>query len=294
MLQVVERCGTVTGAAQVLHYTPSAVSHQLRTLATELGVELVEQHGRGIRLTPAARTLLEHTGRLHAQAELARAEIAALDGEPAGRFTMCAFSTAATSLLPSTAARLRDTYRRLTVRLIEAEPSRCFDLLLAHDADLALVVVTAENPPLSDERFRQYTLLDDPLDLVVPAGHSLAERKAVTLADAARQPWIVGRPDGTYYQLVLTACMSAGFTPSIAHYADEWDTGTALVANGFGVMLVPRLALLHSDAVVRIPLRGEPAPARRILAAVRNGAEGHPAVAKALELLESTARLTHR
>ncbi|WP_026197796.1 LysR family transcriptional regulator [Sciscionella marina] len=290
MLQLVARCGTVTAAAAALHYTPSAVSHQLRQLAAELGVELVVQQGRGIRLTAAAHTLLEHTERLHAQVERARAELATIGDEPGGRFTMCAFSTAASRLLPAAAARLRDAYPQVTVRLMEAEPSRCFDLLLAREADLALVVVTAQNPPLDDERFQQYSLLDDPLDLVVPEGHPLTTRPAVQLADAAREPWIVGRQESTYYQLVLTACMAAGFTPDIAHYADEWDTGTALVANGFGVILVPRLARLHSDwPVVRLPLHGEPAPARRILAAVRQGAEAHPTVAKALEVVHEVS-----
>ena len=77
--------------------------------------------------------------------------------------------------------------------------------------------------------------------------------------------------------------MAAGFSPNIAHHADEWDTGTALVAHGFGIILVPRLARLHDDwPVVRIPLRGEPAPARRILAATRRGVREQPITAAAL------------
>ena len=50
--------GTVTATAEALHYTPSAVSSQLRTLAQDLGVVLLEPEGRGLRLTPAAHTLL--------------------------------------------------------------------------------------------------------------------------------------------------------------------------------------------------------------------------------------------
>lgn len=118
----------------------------------------------------------------------------------------------------------------------------------------------------------------------------MTERPAVALADAANESWILGNPGSTYHHLVVTACMAAGFTPDIAHYVDEWDTGTALVAHGFGVILVPRLARLHSHwPVARIPLRGEPAPARRILAATRMGAREHPAISRALQSITATA-----
>lgn len=286
VLQMVAHHGTITAAAAALHYTPSAVSHQLRQLSAELGVELVAQAGRGIKLTPAATTLLRHADALAAQVERARAELAAATEEPSGSFTLCGFSTAATHLLPPAAARLRERHPQLTVRVIEAEPARCFDLLLAGDADLALLVATAATPPTSDTRFEQQPLLDDPLDLVVPSSHPLAARQRVTLADAADEPWIVGRPGSTYHHLVRTACAAAGFTPNIAHYADEWDTGTALVAHNFGIMLVPRLARLHAHwPVARIRLHGEPAPARRILAATRRGARDHPLVTAALHTI---------
>ncbi|MGW8379863.1 LysR family transcriptional regulator [Streptomyces sp. ODS28] len=290
ILQMVERYGGVTAAAEAMRYTPSAVSYQLRQLSEHLGVKLIEPAGRGIQLTSAARIVLRHTAAMQAQWEQARSELAATAEEPSGTFTLCGFSTAATHLLPLAAAGLLERYAQLSVRLVEAEPVRCFELLLAGEADLGLVVVTADSPSLNDERFEQQPLLDDPLDLVVPSGHPLASRKRVSLADAAREPWIVGTPGGTYHQLVLTACMSAGFTPHVAHQADEWDTGTAMVAQGLGVILVPRLARINTEwEVTRIPLSGEPAPARRILAATRNGGARHPVVASTLELIRASS-----
>ncbi|MDJ1131275.1 LysR family transcriptional regulator [Streptomyces iconiensis] len=290
ILQMVAEHGTVTAAAQALHYTPSAVSYQLRQLAAEAGVELVAHQGRGIRLTNAAHILLRHAERVQEQWELTRAELAALGSEPTGQVTLCGFSTAASRLLPPAAAGLRDAHPHLTVRIIEAEPDRCFDLLLSEEADLALLVVTADSPPMTDRRFDQQPLLDDPLDLVVPQGHPLSWRRRVTLADAAGEPWIVGHPGTTYHQLVLAACMSAGFTPHIAHHADEWATGTALVAHGFGVILVPRLAQLGQESpVTRIPLRGEPAPARRIMSVTRLGAREIPTLTQAVDTITATA-----
>ncbi|MFV0433273.1 MAG: LysR substrate-binding domain-containing protein [Leucobacter sp.] len=287
VLQLVAQLGTVTAAAEVLSYTPSGVSHQLRQLSDELGVPLLAPEGRGIRLTEHARILLRHAEMLFAQAERAYAELSSGAGTGGGTFTLCGFSTAATHLLPAAAARVRDTYPGIEVRVIEAEPERCLNLLLSGDADLALVTATAAVPALTDHRFDQRHLFDDPLDLVVSKAHPLATRRSATLSEAAEEPWIVGRPDGPYHPLMISACLSAGFSPHIAHYADEWDTGIALVERGFGVTLVPRTARIHADwAVVRVPLRGRAKPVRRVVSLTRMGARDRSTVSTALAAIE--------
>ncbi|MEO5710361.1 MAG: LysR family transcriptional regulator, partial [Nocardioidaceae bacterium] len=152
--------GTVTATARALHYTPSAVSHQLRTLAEELGEVLLVPEGRGVRLTPAARTLLAHADGLFERWEEIRAAVAASSGEQSGSLRICGFSTAAAALLPQVAAHFARAHPAVTVRIIEADPEECFELLLADEADLAVVVATATLPPSIDPRFDQRPLLD--------------------------------------------------------------------------------------------------------------------------------------
>jgi DNA-binding transcriptional LysR family regulator len=288
VLQAVDHYGTVTAAANALSYTPSGVSYQLRQLAELLGVTLTENSGRGIKLTPAARTVLRHTAIMQAQWEAARSELAAMIDEPSGRFTLCGFSTASTQLLPHAAAALRDRYPRLDVRLVQADPAECFERLEMGEADLALVMVTTDSPPLADLRFDQQLLVDDPLDLVVPMSHPLASREGVTLADAAGESWIISRPESAYHQLTVAACVAAGFAPNLVHQADEWETGAAMVSQELGVTLVPRLGRLSPEwAVTRIRLTGESVPARRIVAATRKGASHHPLIAETLEIVQS-------
>ncbi|BFO19020.1 hypothetical protein SHKM778_54080 [Streptomyces sp. KM77-8] len=101
------------------------------------------------------------------------------------------FPVAISVLLAPMAARLKERHPRLSVRIAEAEVTRSFDLLFEGAVDLAVVESTPANPPLSDSRFDQQPLLDDPFDLVVPAGHPLAGPGRIDLAEAAREPWIV-------------------------------------------------------------------------------------------------------
>jgi len=207
-----------------------------------------------------------------------------------GLLRLCGFSTAGAVLVPAAAAQLQEKYPHLGVQVREAEPERAFGLLSARDTDIAVVVATPGIPSANDPAFDQYMLYSEPLDLLVCSIHPLADRASIALAEAARDAWIVGTPGTAYHQLVLLACASAGFAPGIAHYADEWDLGAALVARGFGVALVPRWAHLPSNyPIVRIPLSEQPAPMRHILAAVRAGSSYQPAIAAGLDALREIA-----
>ena len=291
VLRALARHGTVTAAAEVCHLTPSAVSHQLQALARELDVVLLEHTGRNVRLTAAANTLLTHADALAAGWERAQADLAAYRSSTiTGLLRLCGFSTAGAVLVPAAAAQLQEKYPHLGVQVREAEPERAFGLLSARDVDIAVVVATPGIPSADDPAFDQYMLYSEPLDLLVSSMHPLAGRASIALAEAARDAWIVGTPGTAYHQLVLLACASAGFAPDIAHYADEWDLGAALVARGFGVALVPRWARLPSDyPIVRIPLSEQPAPMRHILAAVRAGSSYQPAIAAGLDALREIA-----
>lgn len=291
LLRAVAHYGTITAAAEAMQLTPSAVSHQLRQLARELDVALLEPTGRNVVLTPAARTLLAHTDTLFADWEAARAALFAHTIGQAGQLRLVGFSTAAAALLVPAAARLAQTHPQLQVQLTETEPAACFAALLSGQADIAVVVATPDLPPATDTAFEQQRLLDDPLDLLVPAGHRFATRTSVPLAAAAHEPWIVGTPGGSYHQLVHVACNAAGYAPAVAHYATEWDTGAALVAAGLGVALVPRLAQLPPHPVVRVRLRGDPSPSRHILTGIRAGASEQPAITVGLQALRTVAHV---
>jgi DNA-binding transcriptional LysR family regulator len=287
VLQAVARHGTVTAAAEVCRLTPSAVSHQMQALARELDVVLLEHVGRTVRLTPAAHTLIDHAETLAAQWEHARADLAAhRAGDVGGTLRFAGFSSAAAVVVPKALERLRADHPALRVHLRESEPAHSFDLLAADDTDIAVVVATPSIPPASDAAFDQHPLFDEPLDVLVGPDHPLVGRDVVGLSDLAADPWICGNTGRAYHQLVTLACSAAGFAPEIAHFADEWDTGAALVARGFGVALVPRLADLpaHHDTR-RLAITTEPVPTRRIIAAVRAGSPRQPMIAAGLEAL---------
>lgn len=290
VLRVLAERGTVTATADALHLTPSAVSQQLRSLARELGVELLHKHGRGVRLTPAARVLLEHGDVLQARWEEARADVARAGHAYAGPLRLCGLSSVVAALFAPAAVQLRLSHPRLSVQIAEDESAGCFEALLADAADIAVVLPTEGLPAADDPRFEQQALLDDPQDLLVPANHRLAGRRAVELSEAADEPWIVKPQDNDTYPLLIAACTAAGFSPRIAQHAKEWFAVSALVSAGLGVCLIPRLARIPvQHDVVRISLHGVSPPSRRFVTAIRRGSAEHPLIALGLGVLRDVA-----
>ncbi|WP_128374491.1 LysR family transcriptional regulator [Streptomyces cavernae] len=288
VLRAVDHYGTVTAAARALHFTPSAASQQIRQLARDLGVDLLEPQGRGIRLTPAARSLLAHADAIQARWEQAELDLRADHGDPAGLLRVSGFPVAVSVLLAPAAVRLRTRHPRLSVRIQEAVVPESFDLLFEGESDLAVVEATPHNPPRSDARFDQQPLLDDPFDLVVPEGHRLAGRERVDLEDAALEEWIAPVPESPCRPHVLAACGEAGFTPDVVHHALDWNVTAHLVAHGLGVALIPRLAQLTPHLpITRVRCAGN--PHRKLLTCTRTGGHERPAVAVALAELRALA-----
>lgn len=290
VLRLVHRHGTVTAAADVLHLTPSAVSHQLRQLARETGVALLEPDGRRVRLTPAGRALVAHADSLHAGWERARAELAAYADGSSAALRMCGFPSAIAGLLAPAAVRLRAADPGLAVRVAEEETAAGLDRLLAGETDIAVVVLDGATLPLDDAKFDRRPVLAEPFDLIVPAGHPLAGRDETALGDAADESWVLAAAGSCdLYELAVTACSAAGFTPRVAHHARDYAAVSALVACGLGVALIPRTAAVPArHAVARLPLRD--APTRHILACVRLGSDRRSAIARGLAALEQAGR----
>jgi DNA-binding transcriptional LysR family regulator len=294
-LRVFARCGTVGATAELTGFSPSAVSAQLRELQRVLGMQLLTKDGRGVRLTATGRFLVAGSDALIAQWESLRAAALEAGDQVQSSFGLGGFSTAAAQLLAPLAATLRSTRPLLKVQLLEAEPARCFDLLVAERIDLAVVVAMQSDAHSDahvedDPRFDQTVLLDDPLDVIIPSDHPLASRETVTLDELASEPWITEAAGSTYHSLFTAAFTAVGATPRVAHEAVEWETLIAFVGAGLGVGLLPRLAPLHgAENVVRMRITGRGKPSRRIVAAVRRGSIASPLIQESLDILQVRA-----
>ena len=276
--------GTIAATADALGYTAPAVSQQLAALEREAGVALLERNGRRRRLTPAGEELVARTEGILRELEAAEAALERTTTQVAGVLRCAAFASAHRALLPRAIAALTARHPDLQVVTRDMEPEESLPALKLGELDLALAqeYAFAPNPP--DPALERTELLDDPVRVALPAGHSLAAAKRVDLAALDAEPWIAGREGSFCHLVVVHSTRNAGYEPRLAHITNDFDVAYALVAAGAGVGLVPDLAGPPPPGVVVRPVAGAP-PSRRIYAAVRAGSSERPAVAAMLAAL---------
>lgn len=286
VLRELQRQGTVTGAAQALSLTPSAVSQALTGLAKQVGVPVIEPEGRRVRLTEVAHVLLRHGEAVFAQLEQAEADIEAHVKGDAGLVRIGSFATGVGTLVTPAAERLRTAHPGLQVEVHEAEAAELFDLLERGVIDVALSLA-AQAPAAADRKFTHFSLLADPLDAILPAGHRLAGEAGLRLADLADEPWVFGA-SGPWREITLAVCADAGFVPRAAHTASDWGAILSIVQAGLGVALVSRLVDARRDGVAVRVLAAD-RPRRHVVGAVRRGSEQAPRLREVVRCLREVA-----
>jgi DNA-binding transcriptional LysR family regulator len=291
VLREVAAHGSFSAAAEALAYTQSAVSQQIATLEREAGTVLVDRSARGVSLTDAGEALCRHADAILARLAEAETELEAIAGLRGGRLRLTAFPTAGATLAPRAIAAFRERHPAVDLTLIPAEPEDGIAALRAGETDIALLIESGFETSY-DPAIERTPVMEDPMYVILPAGHPLAERRRMRLEDLREDPWIVGSSSSTCpdAQLLLRACQSAGFEPRIAFNSDDYLAIQGFVAAGVGVSLIPDLALLalRDDVVVR-SLRTRP-PMRHIVAGTLAGGYCSPAKQAMLEILCEVGR----
>ncbi|MEW2156385.1 LysR family transcriptional regulator [Streptomyces sp. NPDC007189] len=191
-------------AAERLHIVQSAVSQQIQRLERELGAELFDRSPRRVRLTGAGERLLPEARAVLAAAEKARAAVAAPAGLRLGT------STGLGAHLDRVLAAFAERAPEVPVELVSLPAEERLNRVAAGRLDAAFV--RSAEPP---DGVRVVPLWPDPLVAALPAGHPLAARDEIRLADLAGLPLALTprRTNPALVDLVLGACRAAGFEP---------------------------------------------------------------------------------
>ncbi|USQ80691.1 LysR family transcriptional regulator [Ornithinimicrobium faecis] len=285
VLRSVVSTGSVSGAATLLGYTPSAVSQHLSALSRETGLTLVDRVGRGIEPTAAGRTLASASDLVLGALSGVQDVVDDLRAGRSGTLVMRYFASVGAAWMPRVVAALQEEFPDVRLVLQHAELAPAADTPAA-DLDVS-VARLHPFPPLGHTA---HTLLEDPYLLVVPAGHPLAGRDRVAMAELADESWVDNDiPGAPCRSLAIDAAAACGFSPRFTVDTHDFHTALAFVGHGLGITVMPELACrqLPGD-VVAMPLV-DPTPVREIRVLVRDTVAGAPAARRAVELLRDCA-----
>ncbi|MDX3071196.1 LysR family transcriptional regulator [Streptomyces sp. NPDC088354] len=241
-----------TRAAARLHVVQSAVSSTIKSLERELGTPLLERTSKRVLLTDAGAALLP---RAHAALNAAREAVDAVAEVRGGLRGTLRLGTMSTVGLVDFPALLGAFHRRHPGVLLQTSAAASgsqglIDALLERRLDLAFVSLPGPYPPgvaLTD-------LVTSVLDLVVPVGHPLAQRRTASITDLAGLDF-VDFPESYGIRTVADlAFAAASVTRRVALEITDAPTGVAYVRNGLGVALLPRPALAEAEDVATLTI----------------------------------------
>ena len=284
--------GSISAASDVLGYTQSAVSQQLRALEREAETALIDRTQRPLRPTRAGASLRPHVERVLAALGGAEAAIEEVRGE-ATRLRLTAFPSALSSFVPAAVRDLRRAQRGLVVSVVQLETSEAIEHLRSGEADLAVVHHLPGLPVPETAGLERRRLLVDDLYVVVPDAHRLARADAVRIADLEGEPLILPRrdtPAGRFRSVIDQLCAEAGFPPKVAYELNDLPAAQGFVAAGIALVPMHGLTLttVPAGASAR-PLAERPAGSRTVEALAPSGGRTAP-VEELLGLLVESAR----
>jgi DNA-binding transcriptional LysR family regulator len=177
----VARAGSIRKASEELHVASSAVSRQLQKLEEELGTPLFERLPNGLRLTQAGATTLRHAKATLEEFALLKSELGALKGKKTGLVQIASLDSLLVSFLPEQILAFHRLHPAVNFRVHSGVQSRIATLVAEGECDIG---ITFNLPHPDDTRF----IADIPMPIMamVAAGHPLARRTTVTLAECAQ------------------------------------------------------------------------------------------------------------
>jgi DNA-binding transcriptional LysR family regulator len=250
-----------TAAARRVHVAQQVLSTQIRKLEDAVGTRLLVRGSRGVTVTPAGAAFLtvarETLAGLDRGVTAARNAARAVTGTLSVGISLAAGGDTRTMLL----AAFERAYPQVDVQLITFDLTQPACGLLDRSSDVALL-----RPPVAAARIELRRVAEESRVFVLPAGHPLASRDALTLADVAGQPWVAAG-------LATDGCVPApwrddwlinprpgGNTPLVGAEARTIEEWREHIVAGHGLSLCPASAETYNarPGIVFVPATDVP------------------------------------
>lgn len=252
IFRCVVREGGITRAAERLHRVPSNVTTRIRQLEERLGVGLFRRQGRGLILTDAGRTLLDHAEQLLRMADAAEQELRS--GVVRGVLRLGSLESAAGARLPPVLSAFHTRYPDVAIELQTGTTSTLLGRLERFEVEAAFV-----SEPFETRNLSSVPAFEEELVLISAKGTPALRRPA----DLGGQT-LVAFPHGCSYRRCLMEWLAEGSAaPGRILDLGSYHAIVACVAAGTGVAVVPVEVLDQAVLGTSVDRHSLPARLRR-------------------------------
>lgn len=237
-------------AAERCHVSTSAFSQIISRLESSVGVRLFDRSTRHVDLTPEGAVFAAGARRIAAEVALAASELQSRIVGKIGHISIAATPTSCVSWLPRVLRDFNVANPGIALKLHDTTSDKCFALLAEGVADFAITAQAGEDPELESKR-----LFDAEFSLVCLRKDPLAAQKTVRLKDLAGRDFIGVEGRGDVWDRRKADLRDAGVRET-GFVVTNFGTLVGLISAGFGVGVVPRMALplCRRDELVDRPI----------------------------------------
>lgn len=242
----VARHSNFTQAAAENFVAQSALSQQIARLERELGVSLFRRTSRSVQLTDAGRALVPLASTIIADVDVASVAMDGYAGVRSGTLRLGLIQAPLTSLdLIDVLGNFHENYPGIRMEISDASSSAMIAAISAGSLDVAIVGLSVSELP---DGVGGHQIDEDPLVVVVSAGHSLASRETVPLTEIAPLGQFVQFQVGSGIRArVDDAFGRAGVSASGSFAVGQVTDMIRLAGHGIGITVVPRASAIAAQ-----------------------------------------------
>lgn len=286
ILRAIDRCGTLTAAAESLHLTQSALSHTMAKFERLSGVRVWSREGRSLRLTQAGQYVLGLAERLLPQFEAAEQRLAQYAAGERGTLRIGMECHPCYQWLLKVVSHYLSQWPDVDVDVKQKFRFGGMGALLNHEIDL---LVTPD--PLHLNGVSYVPVFDYEQVLAVSARHPLAGRDHVLPADLAGETLITYPVEAARLDIFSQFLLPAGVQPRRHKVLESTDITLEMVAGGRGVTALPRwLVMEYARNMAIVPLRLGPAGIAKQIHLGRRDSDDEPDYLRAFIELAGTVQ----
>ncbi|MCM1272196.1 MAG: LysR family transcriptional regulator [Clostridium sp.] len=227
--------GSLTKAAEILHYSQSGISRMINDLEKEWKVILLERGKTGVKLTSDGLRLLPYAKNVCVEYEKLQIQVDELNGLQSGLIRIGTFSSVATHWLPNMIKAFQKDYPNIDYELLLGDYTEIEEWISNGRVDCGFLRLPSHND------FETIFLEQDKLLAILPENHPMANYEKIPVASLCDEPFIL-LEKGARAEIseIFERC---NLVPDI-HFT-TWDDYAimSMVESGLGISILPQLIL---------------------------------------------------
>lgn len=277
VFHAVVESGSLTKAAEALALTQSGVSHAIAGLESEFGFRLLTRDRTGIALTSNGERVLARIREILQAEERLRQDVAAISGLEMGIIRIGTFTSVSSQWLPGVIKEFQQHHPAIEIKLAEGDYDEIARWIASGAVDFGFVSLPAA------KSFESIPLVKDELYCILPADHVWNQQERISFEQIEKEPFIM--PKWGANDDVRRFLNENKIKPTVKYEVAEDQAIIAMVENGLGISILPKMVLHQHDQNIHIASLEKPAH-RTIGIAFTAINSASPATAKFLDFLQ--------